>query len=272
MGKIIVQDDVPDVMVAKVITEEVYRATRADYNLREVARVYDTGDKIHISVPIIDRRVSGEINVPELAESQITSQVYTQIDERLHKNVVHIAISEESKLTSSPDILTWNIKDAGEDIARMENLEISQAMAEWDAVAGSDWTDNANDPFADIMAGIALIGGNNFRARQIWMNMGVYAALVGNTNIVDRLERGVTADGIINSIAGLKIGIDNGLEAGVAYLADPNAPALFLADGPALVNQYKNNQAFFEGYNIADFLHIENVITDASLRLTGLLG
>lgn len=269
--KILVADDIPDKMKAEVVAEEVYKEVRANYKLRDICRVVSTGEDIHVSIPIVDGRVSGQRNVGELEEAKISSQSYTTIDSTLHKNVAHVVLSAESQLSASRDIMSMNINDAGQDITRMENEDIFDALdgagistMSADAV----WTDSSNDPFKDIQDAMNLVRDENFNPELILMDPDAYATLVTNQNVVNRLERGATADGTINSISGLEILVDNTLDSNTVYVMDKSAPVLFLADGPGMISDYTDNTRFFDGYSIADFLHVEPVVTDAAVEIT----
>lgn len=271
--KIIVGDDIPEKMKAEVVAEQVYKVARANYNLRNICRVIDTGNDIHISIPIVDGRVSGQRNVGELEEAKISAQSYSTVDETLHKNVAHVVLSAESQLSANQDIMSMNADDAGQDIARMENEDIKDALTGAGITtegADADWDNNDNDPFADIQSAMNVVRDENFNPDTILMDPDAYAILVTNQNVVDRLERGATSDGTINSISGLDIIVDNTLDSGTVYIMDTSKPVLLLADGPGMVNTYQNKVAMYDGYMIADFLHVEPVLTDAAVEITGI--
>jgi len=271
MGKLVVRDDLSDPMKAEVILEEVYREVRASYNLREACRVIGTGEALNIEIPLVTQRVSGQQDVPELEEAEISSQAYSHISSKLHKNVVHIALSREAQMEAKQDILSMHVQDAGQEIGRMENAEIADEFSALDSNSGSDWS-ASNDPFDDIMTAATTVRENGYEPTQLWMEPGVYSALVSNDDILDRLERGATADGQLGTIAGFDIRLDQELPDGEAYLIDPTAPAFVLFDGPEWISEYSSDTAFYDGYIIADFLGLETVLPNAAYRLTDLLG
>ncbi len=271
--KIIVGDDIPDKMKAEVVAEEVYKVARANYNLRQICRVINTGEDINISIPIVDGRVSGQRNVGELEEAKISAQSYSTVEARLHKNVAHVVLSAESQLTANKDIMSMNKDDAGQDISMMENEDIYDALTGAEITtegADVDWSNSDNDPFSDIQDAINIVRDQNFNPDTILMDPDAYSILVTNQNVVDRLERGATADGTINSISGLDIMVDNTLDSETVYVMDSSKPVLVLADGPGMVNNYSNKVAMYDGYIIADFLHVEPVLTDAAVQITGI--
>lgn len=271
MGKLVVQDDVDDTMKAELVLEEVYKATRADYNLRDACRVINTGNSINVDIPLITARVSGQMNVPELEEAEISSQSYSHVSAKLHKNVVHVALSKEAQVNANVDIMRMHVEDSGEEIARMENYEIADEMttASFESTSGSDWS-GSNDPFDDIMEAVAEIRKRDFNPDQIWMAPDQYSEFVSNEEVVRRLERGATAEGQITSAAGLNIRVDNELSAGDAYVIDSSAPVFVLLDGPAWISEYSDHTAFYDAYLIADFLHIETLLEDAGQKITGI--
>lgn len=271
MGKLIVKDDLSDPMKAEVILEEVYESVRASYNLREACRVIGTGEALNIEIPLVTQRVSGQQDVPELEEAEITSQAYNHISSKLHKNVVHIALSREAQMEAKQDILSMHVQDAGQEIGRMENSEIADQFSALSSNdPGTNWS-GTDDPLDDIMNAATTIRENGFEPTQIWMEPGVYSALVTNDKLLDRLERGATADGELGSIGGFDIKLDQELTDGEAYLVDPNAPSFVLFDGPEWISEYSSDTAFYDGYIIADFLGLETVLSEAAYRMTGLL-
>lgn len=271
MGKLVIRDDLADPMKAEIVLEEVDRAIRANYNLRDLCRVLQTGEALTVDIPLITSKVAGQMNVPELEEAAISSQSYDHIRSQLHKNITHVALSKEAQLESKFDILRMHVEDAGKEIAHMENIEIAAELDTFDSDAADDWTDDQNDPFDDIMDAVTTIRNNHFEPTQMWMEPAVHSALLSNGNIMDRLQRGATADGQLTTMAGIQIRVDNELSDETVYFVDPTAPALMLFDGPEWINEYSHDTAFYDGYIIADFLGIERVQPDACHRLTGCL-
>lgn len=273
MGKLIVRDDLAEPMKAKTVLDEVYLVTRDNYNLREACRTVQTGDSLQVEVPVITDTVSGQMNVPELEEAEISSEAYDYIRSRLHKNVVHVALSHESQMESMMDIMTMNVQDAGREIARMENEEIATEMEgftnTWDVSTENDeWdADEPGDPFYDIMEVAREIREENYEPNQLWLATDAYSALLSNEHVMERMQRGATADGTINTIAGFEIRTDHMIPSGEGYMLDSTAPAMMFFDGPEWIREYRDEVAFFDGYVIADFLGIQKVIEDAAYRL-----
>lgn len=263
--KILVKDDITDEMQAKVVMARINEVIRPSYNLRDLTRAIDTGERIHISYPLTTKRVQGQRDVKELQEAAISSQAYDHIDETLHKNVTHIVLSAESQLSAEENIWSMHVDDSALEIANMENQDVSDVLDDMgsELTGVSDWSDNDNDPYVDIMDAATMIREEHLDPNVIAMEPGLYAEFVSNQNIVDRFERGRTVDGSIASIAGLDIMIDTELPDDTAYVLDTAAPAMVLADGPRMIGEYTNQAAMFDGYVIADFLHVEDVIDEA---------
>lgn len=271
MGRIVIKDDLSDPMVAEVIMDEIFRFVRHDYNLRQATRVVSTGDALDVKIPLIVQDVEGYRNVGELQETPLSAQRYDFLARELHKNVTHLALSKESMSSSKVDIMRWHIEGAAKDINRMENLDIVDVINnDITQQAGNDWSNNANDPFADIMAAAEVVRGAGYDPDQMWLARDSYHALLANSNIVDRFERGATVAADLGSIAGFKIYMDNELTGGTATFIDSTEPTMMLFDGPEWIYDYVEPRAFFEGYIIADFLHVEATQPNAGLTLTGL--
>lgn len=259
-NKILVSGDLTDEMEAKVLMERLNTEIRDEYNLRGLVRVIDTGQRIHISQPLTTKNVEGHREVKELEEAAITSQEYEHIDKTLHKNVVHIALSDESRLSAEENVWNMHVQDSAREIAKMENTEISEIIDDASEAAPENNNWSTDDPFFDIMEAIRAIREDNLEGDSLLMDPQAYAQFVSNEEIVKRLERGVTAEGTINSIAGLNIYTSNTLQdTEVCYVIDTNAPAAYLADGPRMIKQYEKAEAFYRGYLIGDFLHVDSV-------------
>lgn len=259
---ILVQDDITDDMKAKVVMERINTELRDQYDLRNLGRVIDTGEDIHVSRQLVTSRVSGERKVAELEEAEISSQSYADVDESLFKNVVHIVLSQESMLSADANIWNEHVSDAAREIANMENEEVSEVIDSSAVAPGTgdtDWS-STNDPFDDIMSAAQEMREENLTPDTLLMGPGAYANFVSNEEVVKRLERGATADGSITGAAGFRIAQSNSLaDSNYCYLLDTNAPAFYVADGPRMVRQYQSDTAFYDGYNIADFLFVGTV-------------
>ena len=265
-----ISEDLSNPMVATVVVEEVFRSARHKYNLREATRIISTNDAIDVHIPLITQRIEGHRNIGELEETPLSAQRYDFIHERLHKNVAHISLSKEMQISAKQDVMKWNAEDCGRDIARMENMDIADVINTITQIAGNDWTDPAVDPFVDLMLASRTVRDEGFNPNQLWLASDSYSALLTNPNIVNRFERGATVADDLGSIAGFKIYKDNELTDGTATFIDTSEPSIMLFDGPEWIYDYNEPKAFFDGYIIADFLHVELVQPDSAITLTGI--
>lgn len=279
--KIIVSDDIHDEMKAEVVMNRINEVVRNEYTLRNYARVVNTGTRRHARIPLMTDRVRGVRDLGELEEAPVSAQEYDYIERTLKKNAVHIAISEESRMSSEENIWDMHINDAAQEISKLENDDISDVLEDTDNWLSytdtSDWTDDDNDPFDDIMAAATEMRTWNeegdktrgFDPDTMLLDPGSYATLISNAEVVKRLERGATAEGQVQSIAGMNIAMDNSLDSTdeTVYLLDTDNPGMVLFDGPRLVRDYQNAKAFFDGYNIADFLWVEPVLEEAVISI-----
>jgi len=269
MGKILIESDVTDGMQAEVIAEEVIAKARTWYRLREVCRVQES-EEIVGKLPI-QTNLAGQEKVGELVEAELSALSFTDVEIDMWKNVVHVAVSSEAKLRSKYDLLRMSIQDAAKDIARMENKQIAEMMDNATALAGADWSNDANSPMDDIQAATALLNNAGYEPQWLVMTPNVYEAFSTNAKVVDAYVRGATVGERIPSVLGLAILVDPNLTDKQAWVVDKNAPAFLLADGPEVVTEYHGGPKFYTGYAIADFLEPQLVISEASRRLTGVL-
>lgn len=268
--KIIVSNDIPDAMKAKVIVEEVLGMARLKYMLRGACRVISM-DGLVGEIPI-GTKLTGKEKVPAMTKADVSSQSYTQVNFDLWKNVVHLVISKEAELKSKQDLMRMNAEDAAKDLKRMEDKQIGEVLDTLTAVSGTDWSDSSNNPLVDIRGVVAVIEQAGYEADWILMNSQVYAALITNEFVVKGFERGALVnEKNVGSIAGLKLMVSNFITNKTAIVMASGAPVCVLGDGPALVESYHGDGAFLDGYAVAKFMEPKLVISDAGRKLTGLL-
>jgi len=280
--KIIVSDDIHDDMKAEVVMERINEVIRHEYSLRDYTRVVDTGRRRHARIPLRTKRVRGVRDVGELEEAPVSAQDWDTIERTLKKNVTHIALSEESRMSADFNVWNEHVQDAAEEIARLENLDVKDVLEDdsnWLTYTDTgDWTDDTDDPFKDIMAAATEMRtwdetdddhARGFNPDTLLLDPGSYSTLLSNEKVVKRLERGATAEGEVQSLAGMNIAMDQTLDDTdeQVYLLDTNSQGIVLFDGPRLVRDYQEPKAFFDGYNIADFLWVEPVLDEAIIAI-----
>jgi len=280
--KILVSEDITDDMKAEVVMERINEIIRHDYSLRDYTTVVDTGTRRHARIPLRTKRVRGVRDVGELEEAPVSAQDYDYIERTLKKNVTHIAISEESRMSAEENIWNQHVSDASQEIARLENLDVKDVIEDdtnwltYDST--TDWTDDNNDPFDDILQAATEMrtwdetadeNARGFEPDTLLLDPGSYATLISNEKVVKRLERGATAEGEVQSLAGFNLAMDKTLDSSneEVYLLDTSEPGIVLFDGPRLVRDYQDPKAFFDGYNIADFLWAEPVLEEAIIAI-----
>lgn len=259
-NKVIVKDDITDEMKAKVILDRLRTELRDVYDLRELARVIDTGDNIHISRQLVTKNVKADEKVPELEEAAISAEQYAHIDETLYKNVAHIVLSAEAQASAERNIWNDHVQGCADALAEAENGQLStqidtSSVATTFTEAGA-WSDDTNDPYEDLINGATQIRKTKLDPNVALMDPDAYADLLGNENIVDRLERGAVGEDEVASLAGLTIRTSNTLaDSDVCYIMDTAAPAVYLADGPRMAETYSKEASFADGYTIGDFIY-----------------
>lgn len=265
-------DDISDV-TATVILKELLGLARVQYRMRNMCKV--------VSMPhlVADIRTAtdytGSEKVGELVEADIKSQAYTKASFNLWKNVVHLAISVEAKLKSDIDIMSLQVSSAAKELARMENAQIvTEIEANATNGTGYKWDDTTNgvsdhDPVFDLLSAADTIYGNGYEANMVAMDHTQYIHCVTNTHITSLLERGtVVKTGILPTIAGFALTVDNGITADHVLMVDKSAPAVILGEGPEMMVKYGDDDPrFFEGYAVAKFIQPKIVVSGAAVDI-----
>lgn len=277
MGKILVPDDIPDPIKARVIVEEVIGVARPKYKMRQLCRVMNV-DVLQLEVPIATE-LTGQEKVPALVEAELSAQAYEALSFSLWKNVVHIAVAKETELRAPFEVMRMNVQDAAKEVARMENGQIDTVLTgNLTGIGGGDWGAKTggvsdNSPLDDIGAAISAIEDFGYEANILALSPKAYSTMIANTHITTILERGFARTTRLPSLAGLKIVTEPQMLDTEAYVVDSTAPVALLADGPNMVIQYSGNAAFFDAYAVAKFLEPKFVTTvgaRAGRKLTGI--
>jgi len=255
---------------AVTILDEVLGLARPQYTLRGVCRPIRM-DALTARVDVATK-LAGREKVPPLVEAELSAQDYTPVEFDLWKNVVHVAISDEAAKKAAHDILSLHVADAARDLARMENKQISEELADATDESGVDWGTSTNNPFDDLVAVISTIEGNGYPVDWIAAHPLVWGDFLSNPFVRGSLQGVQLPAGRIFQVPGLPgvTGIsDNQLTNTVAYVGSSAAPALVLGEGPTEAARYRDERAGYDAYIIRQWLEPKLVIGDAVRELTG---
>ena len=163
---IVMPGDVSDVQ-AVTILNEVLGLARPQYNLRGVCRPIPM-DNLTMRVDIATS-LAGQEKVDPLVEAAISKEAYTAVNFDLWKNVVHVALADETQMKAAHPLPQMHVSDAARDLARMENKQVAAELegkitekvssivyADWGAQSSGVSTTN---PFTAIQASINYIQG-----------------------------------------------------------------------------------------------------------------
>jgi len=270
MGKILVDSDIPDALLAETVVEEMLGLARQKYTLRQFCRVINFGQTITGKIPI-GTTLTGQEKVKPLVEAELAAEAYTELDFNLWKNVVHILVPKETQLKSNIDLMKMNVEDGSKDLARMENKQISEEIATFTGIGATATWDNTTggNPLEDIAAAQNAVANLGYLPKDVVMQTDVYRYFSVNDYVVAAYERGATVKtGHIPAVMGLNISVEYALAAKTAFVVDKAAPAMVLADGPNLVERYKKPAVFADGYVSAQFLEPKKALDDAARQLT----
>jgi hypothetical protein len=255
---------------AVTILDEVLGLARPQYTLRGICRPIRM-DALTARVDVATK-LAGREKVPPLVEAELSAQDYTPVEFDLWKNVVHVAISDEAAKKAAHDILSLHVADAARDLARMENKQISEELADATDVTGADWGTSTNNPFDDLVEVISTIEGNGYPVDWIAAHPLVWGDFLSNPFVRGSLQGVQLPAGRIFQVPGLPgvTGIsDNQLTNTVAYVGSNAAPALVLGEGPTEAARYRDERAGYDAYIIRQWLEPKLVISDAVRELTG---
>jgi len=255
---------------AVTILDEVLGLARPQYTLRGLCRPIRM-DALTARVDVATK-LAGREKVPPLVEAELSAQDYTPVEFDLWKNVVHVAISDEAAKKAAHDILSLHVADAARDLARMENKQISEELADATDVTGADWGTSTNNPFDDLVEVISTIEGNGYPVDWIAAHPLVWGDFLSNPFVRGSLQGVQLPAGRIFQVPGLPgvTGIsDNQLTNTVAYVGSSAAPALVLGEGPTEAARYRDERAGYDAYIIRQWLEPKLVISDAVRELTG---
>lgn len=262
----------------EVIIEEVDEIYRDNYNLRKLTDTMEM-DNLEGTVRMLDGHIEGNRKVGELEEAEISGTNYKEVHYSLWKNVSHVAISNEAQHRDTMGIHEIQIRDAGKDLARLENLDIlDEITSEVETMSGNDWTDEANtDPTRDLMDAKNLIREADERgyvADTLVLHPDDYTNFILNDNIKGDFDLGSperTQKQIANYVS-LDIVQEDIVNKGEAYIMDTDAPAMVMFDGPQEAVEYDMGAQFGRGYAIAQYLQPKVYREDAIRKITGIDG
>ncbi len=255
---------------AVTILDEVLGLARPQYTLRGICRPIRM-DALTARIDVATK-LAGREKVPPLTEAELSAQDYTPVEFDLWKNVVHVAISDEALKKAAHDVLSLHVADAARDLARMENKQIAEALAEATDVTGADWGNSSNNPFDKLVEVISTIEGNGYPVDWIAAHPLAWGDFLSNPFVRGSLQGVQLPAGRIFQVPGLP-GVtgfsDSQLTSTVAYVGSSQAPALVIGEGPTEAARYRDEKAGYDAYIIRQWLEPKLVIGDAVRELTG---
>jgi hypothetical protein len=278
---IVMPGDVSDVQ-AVTILNEVLGLARPQYTLRGVCRPIPM-DNLTMRVDIATS-LAGAEKVAPLEEAAISKEAFTAVNFDLWKNVVHVALADETQMKAAHPLLQMHISDAARDMARMENKQIaaelegvvtektsSIAYADWGAQSGGVSTTN---PFTKIQASINYIQGKGYPVDFMAMHPTIYGKFIQNSFVQKSIFYGMAQFGqaggsfTLPGYPTIKVYTDFALTETPTSALGPiigssAAPGIVLGTGPSMAASYRNELAGYDGYIIRQWLQPKVVLDDA---------
>ena len=282
--------DIADVE-AVTILEEILGLARPQYKLRDLCRPIRM-DKLTMRVDIATS-LAGARKVAPMVEAEIAAEAYSKMDFDLWKNVVHVVVADETGMKAAHDILGMNIQDAARDLARMENLDIKDALDLCDnqqaAAGGSSsthtWdtsTSGVSDanPFIDLLAAFTALQTDGFPPDYVAMHPNVWAGFITNDWVRDLVRAGLVTIGssgarfTVPGYPTVNVLTDFAITPITScYVLSGAAPALVLGQGPTSAAKYRDEKAGYDAYIIRQWLQPQIIDfgtgIDALIDITG---
>jgi hypothetical protein len=277
---IVAPTDIADIE-AVTILEEVLGLARPLYKMRQICRPIRM-DSLTARIDVATS-LAGQEKVPALVEAEITKEAYTNVPFDLWKNVVHVALADESIKKAAHDILALHVSDAARDLARMENkqiVEIAEACSE--KVAGTvyaDWAAHTSgvsttNPFVAIQASMQAIEKNGYEPDFIAMHPTLWGKFIQNSWVRDLVHAGIATIGAaggqftLPGFPTMKVIVDYALTETPTGSLGPlvgstSAPAIVLGEGPTEAARYRDEKAGYDAYIIRQYLEPKIVLDDA---------
>lgn len=276
---IVTPGDIADVK-AVTILDEMLGLARPLYTLRKMCRSVAM-NKLAMRVDVATA-LAGQEKVAPMVEAEISKEAYSKVDFDLWKNVVHIAVADESELRTSHALLAISTQDAAADLVRMENSQVATiAEACTEKVSGtvySDWgakTNNVSDtdPMVAVLKSMSYILGKGYSPSFLAMHPTIWEGFVLNTIIADYVDKGImrlAETGGSFQLPGygkMDIIVDHALTevptGTIGPLVGAAGKGIFLGLGPTVAAKYRDEKAGYDAYIIRQWLEPKIVIQDA---------
>jgi hypothetical protein len=280
-GGVVLPSDISSVQAVTVLNE-VLGLARPNYNLRNVCRVIPM-DNLTMTIPIATS-LTGSRKVKPLEEAELNNQAYTDVDFELWKNVVHVAIPDESNFKAAFPLMQMSMQDAGRDLPRMENLDVADALEgsiteKHSSIVYADWGAHSSgvsttNPFTAIQASINYIQGKGYPVDFMACHPTIFGKFVQNTWVRELVKAGMAtlaSNGGQFTLPGyptIRVITDFALTETPTSAIGPIvgssvAPGIVLGTGPTYATSYRDESKDADVYKIRQFLQPKVVIDDA---------
>jgi len=265
-----------NITVIQLLDEVIRRQWRDFFAIQGVRKI--PVPKLQLDVAITDKYTENR-EVPELVAPDVSTNIFTQANLRLFKNMTNLYESDESRLKATIEPLDFEIEQASGALANAANAQIiTQVEAATDRSNGSDWSAingthgrNSNNPLAGLTTDLVTLVSNHFRPNTLLLhpvNASEYLTstfIQGQEAALDRQGPGVWP---LPKMPGITAIADVGVTLGTAVLYDKSA--MLFGEGPTVAEQYRDHQRGADGYVIRQWIHPLRATNDAFARQTGL--
>jgi hypothetical protein len=235
--------------------------------------------KLELRIPIANKYEASE-RVPPMVEPNILNTRFTTVEFNLWKNVVALAVEDESRLRPAVDPFASQIKTAASALGRAVAKQIVEELSKFSTVAKDSWgslgaSDNfsAYNPLDHIAMEYSSTADNGYEADTIIMHPRTWAAYQSNTFIKgytiltpERLGMGVFP---LPGWPGITAVVDSLFMQGQAALYDRKT--FLLGEGPTVIEQGRDIEKGMDKYIIRQWVQPLLTTNNSGTIMTNLL-
>jgi len=274
-AQVLTEGDVASVE-AKDVLQELLGVAQPQYVLRGICQVIPL-NKLITRVDVGETYEASE-KVPSLVEPEVLKPNLTPVEFELHKNEVHIVVSDEAAMISAHDAMLPQVNGEGSALAKAENRQIAEKAETATEISGNDWGDSAKNPYDDIgtaMDAIENPSEGQYPVDFIAAHARVWLDFFSNPFVrgVPGLKQAIESESVMSfpvpGLPGVTGFSDRVLTNTIALGGSTKAPALAFGNGPTENGAYRNEPAGYDAWIIRQWLEVKLVKADAIRRLTG---
>lgn len=262
---------------AKIVLSDLLGFARPAYKLDAACRLVPAPELV--KTVGVATKGTGQRNVPELTESEITGSVPVPVAIDCHPNEYHIVITDKAARSGAWDMLGNYVQDGAGEIAHMRNQDIKDALdGATDLATGENWSSSSSgvstyNPLTKIGSTYDTLAALGYPPNFIAMYGSDWGNFLTNTHIqglvlARMLDLGGGTRLALPGYDDVAILVDYTLSAASAFLG--NNRGVILGDGGTEAVKYRNDLKRYTGYLIRQYLDVKIADANSVRNLTGI--